>query len=191
MIHILEYLRAENILHRDIKPANFLVDENFDLKIADFGSAIVHHRPKLTLKKTNSVSVCDQIKAERSQDLFKYQDEDLVGTEAYISPEAIQTNQFEKVCFESDLWSLGVIIWQLFSSTQATPFTGSNQTEVFSAIKKGSFEMPDLATAEIADLISQILIRRPSERLGAFNFTKLKSHPVFSEINFENLYQGQ
>lgn len=85
--------------------------------------------------------------------MFKYRREDLVGTEAYISPEAIQANAFDNVSYESDLWSLGVIIWQLFSSTHGTPFTGENQIDVFSAIKSGKFEMPDQATPEVADLI--------------------------------------
>ena len=39
MVEILDYLRDEEVVHRDLKPSNFLLDENWNLKIADFGSA--------------------------------------------------------------------------------------------------------------------------------------------------------
>lgn len=123
--------------------------------------------------------------------MFKYQDENLVGTEAYISPEAIQANNFEKVSFESDLWSLGVIIWQLFSSSNSTPFTGANQTDVFAAIKNGKFAMPENATPEIQDLIGKLLVRRPSERIGSRSIMDLMNHTVFSAIDFDHIYNGK
>lgn len=35
----LKYLHSHNIIHRDIKPSNILIDENYDVKIIDFGEA--------------------------------------------------------------------------------------------------------------------------------------------------------
>jgi serine/threonine protein kinase len=32
-----EYLHKRNVIHRDIKPENILLDENFDVKLCDFG----------------------------------------------------------------------------------------------------------------------------------------------------------
>lgn len=56
MVAILGYLREEGVVHRDLKPANFLIDEDWNLKIADFGSALTGVRSKLGLTKTMSAS---------------------------------------------------------------------------------------------------------------------------------------
>lgn len=64
---------------------------------------------------------------------------ELVGSKNYISPEALAEN-FESssgphVSFGTDLWSLGVIIWQLYSSENLTPFESDSEEETFAKIK--------------------------------------------------------
>jgi serine/threonine protein kinase len=48
-------------------------------------------------------------------------DQSMVGTQDYISPEAICGKKSE-ISFAADLWSVGVIVWQLFSKKNITPF---------------------------------------------------------------------
>jgi eukaryotic-like serine/threonine-protein kinase len=80
----LEYAAKEGIVHRDIKPANIMVVSGTEVKIADFGAAI--------LKKSQVVQTAQ------------------MGSPYYMSPEQIQSKQ---VNFHTDMYSLGVVLYEL------------------------------------------------------------------------------
>ena len=75
-----------------MKPANLLLNERWQLILADFGTAKVLNDLEtgspLTMKKSNSTN---QIPLSKPNLLFEENsnEEELVGTEEYISPEAI------------------------------------------------------------------------------------------------------
>ena len=81
----LEYLFKNNILHRDIKPQNILITDN-TIKISDFGFAKTFEKNELI------TTIC--------------------GSPLYMAPEIIQDKQYNH---KSDIWSLGVIIFELFT----------------------------------------------------------------------------
>jgi serine/threonine protein kinase len=97
-----------------------------------------------------------------------------VGTQDYISPEAL-SGQKSQISFASDLWSFGVIVWQIFSANNLTPFAADSTEETFRKIKEAQFEMPEgpHLTTEVKDLISQLLVKDPTKRLGSDNIEKL------------------
>jgi 3-phosphoinositide dependent protein kinase-1 len=39
IINIIEYMHSKGVSHRDLKPSNLLLDENYHLKLVDFGTA--------------------------------------------------------------------------------------------------------------------------------------------------------
>jgi serine/threonine protein kinase len=82
----LEYAAKEGIVHRDIKPANIMVASGTDVKIADFGAAV--------LKKSQVVQTA------------------AMGSPYYMSPEQIQGKE---VSFHSDMYSLGVVMYELLT----------------------------------------------------------------------------
>ena len=103
----LNYAHNQNVIHRDLKPENILVNEQGLVKIADFGLAIFKDEVGIT---------------EASS---------LVGTPAYMAPEQICG---QKSTARSDLFSLGIILFELFSGRN--PFLGADAGQTINNILK-------------------------------------------------------
>jgi serine/threonine protein kinase len=103
----LDYAHKQKIIHRDIKPSNIMVDEEGHTKIADFGIA------QMT-EKTSEMGVW--------------------GTPSYMSPEQLKE---EAIGNESDIFSLGCVLYEMLSGQQAFP--GENN---FSIMYKIANENP-------------------------------------------------
>jgi tRNA A-37 threonylcarbamoyl transferase component Bud32 len=82
----LEYAAKEGIVHRDIKPANIMIASGTEVKIADFGAAV--------LKKSQVVQTA------------------ALGSPYYLSPEQVEG---KTLTFHSDMYSLGVVLYELLT----------------------------------------------------------------------------
>ena len=115
----LDYLRISEIVHRDLKPGNILLDKNYHLKVIDFQTAKLLN-PKIAAKIPKKASHKDDKELERSDsNMESERNYSLVGTEEYVAPEVIRD---QEVSYASDLWSLGIMIYQFL--TGKTPFKG-------------------------------------------------------------------
>lgn len=146
----LKYLLKHNILHRDIKPQNILLNKDqvsgeITIKIADFGFA----------------KAFDNL----SEDSMT---ETLCGTPMYLSPEVVKTRKYT---IPSDLWSVGVILYELFYHT--TPFQRPrNILELIRSIEQMRLVIPLNPKIDPAarDLLTSLLQPDPVKRCSWGNF---------------------
>ena len=111
LVEALEYLHAKGIAHGDIKPENILVDETFNLKLADFGSAAKFSKGDLSTEIT--------------------------GSYLYFSPEKHLEESYDP--FEADIFAPGVVLFIMVSGS--LPFeSATKDDELYKFIIEENFE---------------------------------------------------
>ena len=82
-ISAVKYLHEHNIIHRDIKPENILLDQNYRVKLSDFGWS----------------NFCNPDEKRKT----------FCGTPEYLSPEMVMKLPHD---YRVDIWSLGVLLFE-------------------------------------------------------------------------------
>ena len=109
---------SAGIIHRDIKPENVMTRPDGLVKLLDFGLA----KPLQPEGPPGDVLPSQSMSLQTDPTM-------LMGTLAYLSPEQVRG---EKVDYRSDIFSLGVVIYEMLAGTR--PFKGANASVVCEAI---------------------------------------------------------
>ncbi len=113
------YAHQRGIIHRDLKPSNVLVDAEGSPRVLDFGLAKM-----VTTDLQTQVSLTGQV----------------FGTLPYMSPEQA-TGRQDQLDARTDIYSLGVMLYQMLTGQFPYPVTGSI-TEVLKTIAEAPPERP-------------------------------------------------
>lgn len=134
IICAVEYCHRHKIVHRDLKPENLLLDENLNVKIADFGLS-------------NIMTDGNFLKTS-------------CGSPNYAAPEVINGKLYAGP--EVDVWSCGVILYVLLVGR--LPFDDEHIPSLFAKIAKGHYVVPNYMSSGAAALIKKCLAVNPVHR---------------------------
>eukprot|EP01035_Chromulina_nebulosa_P017666 gene17666-23253_t len=129
----MRFLHQSNVIHRDLKSANILVNDEGRCKISDFGLS--------TFKEVNMTHVTG-----------------IIATFAWTSPEVLRG---ESMRFSADVYSFGVILWELM--TNLIPWTGLSLPQIVAVVayQNKTLVLPnDTEIVQSFPLQSRELIRR-------------------------------
>ncbi|XP_076928869.1 uncharacterized protein LOC143592996 [Bidens hawaiensis] len=130
------------IIHRDLKSSNLLVDRNWNVKVGDFGLSRLKHETYLTTKTGK-------------------------GTPQWMAPEVLRNEQADE---KSDIYSFGVVLWEL--TTEKIPWDSLNSMQVIGAVgfMNQQLDIPKDVDPQWASLIESCCCSDPQSR------------PTFQEI---------
>ncbi len=144
MATALDFAHSRGVIHRDIKPANILMTPEGRLLLTDFGLVKIISEGQTTQARLTGEGAP-------------------VGTPDYMSPEQVIG---ESVDGRSDLYSLGVILYQMITGT--TPFQGETPMQIASQHLNVPPPSPHLLRPDLPiraeSVILRALAKQPSDR---------------------------
>lgn len=152
----MDYLASRHFVHRDLAARNCMVGEGLQIKITDFGLA----------------------RDIYSGDYYRMPSQAVLPIR-WMSPEAIMFGRFT---VESDIWSFGVVLWEIYSYG-LQPFYGYNNNEVIEMIRTRHIlpcpsGCPQYIYALMTDCWSEIPARRPPFKVISTRLRAMDTVPM-------------
>ncbi|KAF7298980.1 Non-specific serine/threonine protein kinase [Mycena indigotica] len=155
----LEHLHELDVVYRDLKPENILLDFTGHIALCDFG-----------LCKLN-------MKADDKTNTF-------CGTPEYLAPEILNGHGYNKAI---DWWTLGVLLYEMLAGLP--PFYDEVTDRMYEKILNDPLVFPPEIGPEARSILTQLLDRDPTQRLGVNGASEIKKHPFFASMDFKLLSQ--
>ncbi|HEY1900662.1 MAG TPA: serine/threonine-protein kinase [Steroidobacteraceae bacterium] len=134
----LHYAHSRGVIHRDVKPSNIMLTQDSDVRIIDFGIALVS-----------------------DSDISRI--EGIAGSPSYMSPEQVQSLELSN---RSDLYSLGAVMYELLTGSR--PFRAGNLQKLLHQIVYATAPPIHTLRADIPEdlenVVAMALQKEPAKR---------------------------
>ena len=130
------FAHSHQILHRDLRPANILVTKEGVAKVTDFGTSRVLEMQHVPYAPTR------------------------IGSPPYMAPEHFRG----RAVFQSDLWSLGITLYELLTGT--VPFYDADPLKIAQAVSTQEIVPPHLKNPVVPKAFSEVVMKALSVNLG-------------------------
>lgn len=140
LVNAVLYCHSKGIVHRDMKLENILINDDFQIKLTDFGLSAI--------KKSEYDMLGGQL-----------------GTVRYTSPEMLEGNGYNE---SVDIWGIGIVLFALL--TGSYPFDSSTKSKIFDRIKEKTihYSKYNLERKEVK-LLRMLLEKDPDNRIEIEN----------------------
>lgn len=134
IVSAIDYCHCKGVVHRDLKLENVLLDDDMNVKLADFGFS------NTFIPGTPLKTWC--------------------GSPPYAAPELFLGVEYDGP--KADIWSLGVVLYALVCG--ALPFDGVTLNQLRTFVMGGKFRIPFFMSRECENLIRNMLVVDPVRR---------------------------
>jgi eukaryotic-like serine/threonine-protein kinase len=163
VLSALAYAHGQGVIHRDIKPSNIMINRTGQVKLLDFGLALMN-TPDPRLTSSGS----------------------LLGSVHYISPEQIRGETLDA---RSDLYSVGITLFEV--TTGRLPIQGKSFSEIINGHLQGTPDSPSKLNPSVPESLSLVIFRAlakdPADRFqsAAEFLMALQAVHIGNSMNFE------
>ncbi|KAI0322348.1 AGC/Akt protein kinase [Amylostereum chailletii] len=155
----LEHLHELDVVYRDLKPENILLDYTGHIALCDFGLC------KLNMKDNDMTNT-------------------FCGTPEYLAPEILTGSGYNRTI---DWWTLGVLLYEMLSGLP--PFYDESTDKMYEKILKNPLVFGDDIGPDARSILTGLLTRDSSQRLGVTGADAIKRHPFFANMDWARLLQ--
>lgn len=157
----LGHLHERSIVFRDLKPENVVLDGQGHCMLTDFG---------LSKEGVSGIHGANSF----------------CGSLAFLAPELLLQRGHGRTV---DIYGLGVLLFCMLVGQP--PFYHKDKETLLANIRLATLQVPAYVTRPAASLAESLMVREPSQRLGARRTADVQEHEFFSDLDFEALMRRE